>query len=86
MSLKNNVNRFPITRPQQKQKPIDINDTTAQKCPQCSGQYFNTCIKLRILSKLNPKNQAGKDVLIKVVVYLCHNCGHEYGQPVVKNN
>lgn len=78
----NNNNKFPVTRPQQKQNPISINDTVEQACPKCLGQYFDIVTKLRIFSKLNPKNLSGKDVLIKVEVYLCRDCKHEYGQPV----
>lgn len=75
-------NKFPVTRPQQKQSLIGINDTIEQICPKCLGQYFDIVTKLRIFSKLNPKNLSGKDVLIKVEVYLCRDCGHEYGQPI----
>lgn len=80
----NNIkNKFPITRPQQKQNHISINDTVEQTCPKCLGLHFDIATKLRIFSKLNPKNLSGKDVLIKVEVYLCRDCKHEYGQPVV---
>ena len=81
----NNNNRFPVTRSQksqQKQNHISINDTVEQTCPKCLGQYFDIVTKLRIFSKLNPKNSSGKDVLIKVEVYLCRDCKQEYGQPV----
>ena len=78
----NNNNRFPVTRPQQKQNHISINDTVEQTCPKCFGQYFDIATKLLIFSKLNPKNSSGKDVLIKVEVYLCRDCQHEYGQPI----
>ncbi len=80
----NNIAKFPM-RPQQKQNPISINDTVEQNCPKCGGQYFDIVTKLRIFSKLNPKNLSGKDVLIKIEVYLCRDCGHEYGQPVVQD-
>ena len=78
----NNISKFLVTRPQQKQNHIGINDTVEQHCPKCFGQYFDIATKLRIFSKLNPKNLSGKDVLIKVEVYLCRDCGHEYGQPI----
>ena len=32
------------------------------------------------------KNPSGQDALIKVEVYLCRACGHEYGQPIVQDN
>ena len=80
-SNNNNIVKFPVTRPQQKQDRISINDTVEQNCPKCLGQYFDIVTKLRIFSKLSPKNSSGKDVLIKVEVYLCRNCKHEYGQP-----
>ena len=82
----NNITKIPITRPQQKQNPININDTVEQNCPKCSSQYFDIVTKLRIFSKLSPKNSSGKDVLIKVEVYLCRDCKHEYGQPIVQND
>ena len=77
----NNINKFPVTRPQQKQ--ISIKDTVEQMCPKCLGQYFDIVTKLQIFPKLNPKNSSGKDVLIKVEVYLCRDCKHEYGQSVI---
>ena len=82
----NNITKIPVMRPQQKQNPIGINDTVEQNCPKCFSKYFDIVTKLPIFSKLNPKNSSGKDVLIKVEVYLCRNCGHEYGQPIVQNN
>ena len=69
-----------------KQNQISINDTVEQNCPKCLGQYFDIVTKLRIFSKLNPKNSSGKDVLIKVEVYLCRDCKHEYGQPIVQGS
>lgn len=83
----NNIkNKFPVTRPQQKQGYIGINDTIEQICPKCLGQYFDIVTKLRIFSKLNPKNSSNKDVLIKVEVYLCRDCKHEYGQSVIQDD
>ena len=79
----NNIAKFSVTKPQQKQNLISINDTVEQNCPKCFSQYFDIVTKLRIFSKLNPKNLSGKDVLIKVEVYLCRDCGHEYGRPIV---
>ncbi len=81
-----NIAKFPVTRPQQKQGQIGINDTIEQICPKCLGQYFDIVTKLRIFSKLNPKNLSGKDVLIKVEVYLCRDCNHEYGQSIVRDD
>ena len=71
---------------QPRQQQIDINDTAPQPCPKCMGQHFDIAIRLRLFSKLNPKNPSGQDALIKVEVYLCRACGHEYGQPIVQDN
>ena len=61
-------------------------DTIAKVCGKCQGQYFETVVKLRIFPSLSLKNTSGKDVLIKMEAYLCYDCGHEYGQPVVLND
>ena len=65
---------------QLQQQQININDTIEQPCPQCQGLHFDSAVKLRIFSRLNPQNRAGQDVLIKVEVYLCRSCGYEFGQ------
>ena len=72
-----------VGQPQQQQ--INIQDTAEQLCPKCLGKHFNIAVRLHVFSKLNPKNPSGQDVLIKMEVYLCRSCGHEYGQPVVQD-
>lgn len=69
----------------QPQVQIDINDTTEQLCLKCHGQHFELVMKLRVFSRLSPKNPSGKDALIKMEVYLCRDCGHEYGKPVIED-
>jgi len=68
-----------VGQPQQQQ--INIQDTAEQPCPKCLGQHFDVAVRLRVFSKLNPTNPTGQDALIKMEVYLCRACGHEYGQP-----
>ena len=74
----------PGAGPQQIQ--FDIKDTAGQPCVKCSGWYFDLSYRLQVLSRLNPKNPTGQDALIKMEVYLCRSCGHEYGQPVVMSD
>ena len=70
----------------QRQQQIDINDTAEQPCVSCGGRHFDIAVRLRVFSKLNPKNPSGQDALIKVEVYMCRACGHEYGQPVAMSD
>ena len=72
-----------VGQPQQQQ--INIADTAEQPCLKCLGQHFDIAVRLRVFSRLNPKNLSGQDALIKMEVYLCRSCGHEYGQPVVQD-
>lgn len=73
-----------VGQPQQIQ--FDIKDTTGQLCVMCSGWHFDLSYRLQVLSRLNPKNPSGQDALIKMEVFLCRSCGHEYGQPVTLND
>jgi len=80
-----NIGGHPLPK-QPQQMQINIADTTEHVCVKCLGQHFDIAVRLRVFSKLHHKNPSGQDALIKVEVYLCRNCGHEYGQPVALNN
>lgn len=66
----------------QQQQPFDISEAVPKSCEQCGGAVFDQAVKLGLISKLSAKNRTGQDVLVKFEVYLCRDCGHEYGQAV----
>lgn len=76
---KNPLN-IPKVIPMQNAPQFDINDITEKNCIECGCQHFNPVVKLGIISGLSPKNPQGKDILIKIEVYLCLQCGTEYGE------
>ena len=58
------------------QVSIAPQDTTEKACS-CGGEIFRMGYRIRILPSVSPKNPTGKDMLIKVEVYLCEKCGAE---------
>jgi len=73
--------------PQQLPQQVNINeaDTLETKCMACGGELFNVAYRLRTFPALSPKNPTGKDQLIKMEVYMCQACGHEFGKPFLKD-
>ncbi|MCK4828801.1 hypothetical protein KA005_74440 [bacterium] len=81
MSNKKRRIPIPITHiGKSQQQPFDISEAISKSCEQCGGAVFDQAVKLGLISKLSSKNRTGQDVLVKFEVYLCRNCGHEYGQ------
>ena len=88
-------------RGQPQQVNINETDTLDVKCKACEGRtfklssrdrlfygdgdLFDVTYRLRTFPALSPKNPTGKDQLIKVEVYLCRTCGHEFGKPFLKD-
>lgn len=64
------------------QQPFDISDAVPRQCAQCGKAIFDQVLRLGLISALSPKNRTGQDVLVKFEVFLCRECGHEYGQEV----
>ena len=55
---------------------IGPQDTTKRTC-ECGGELYDTAHRLRTLPAISPKNPTGRDMLVKVEVYLCRACGAE---------
>ena len=88
MSNHNNRQRVPIPIPMVgggQQQPFDISEAIQKQCDVCGERTFDQAVKLGLISKMAPKNRTGQDVLVKFEVYICRNCDHEYGQPVVQD-
>ena len=64
------------------QLPFDVSEAIPKACEVCGCQHWETLQRLGLISSMAPKNITGRDQLIKFEVYLCHSCGHEYGQAV----
>lgn len=81
-------NRIPMRAPAIGGMPgqiqIDANDTIEKRCEACDGQLFDLAYRYRILPSISVKNPSGKDMAIKVEAFVCRNCGHELGQPVIR--
>jgi len=58
----------------QQQIALTESDTTIVECG-CGGSLFDIAYQMRTLSHLSPKNSHGKDIPIKVEVYVCRECG-----------
>ena len=72
---------------QQQQMKIQVaeGDTTPGFCEACRGQHFDACFKIGVMSAIHPKNPTHKPISVNIPVLVCRSCGHEYGQPVIKN-
>jgi len=55
---------------------INTQDTMEKAC-ECGGEVFKVAYRMRILPAISPKNPTGRDMLLKVEVYLCRACGAE---------
>ena len=62
-----------MNNPQQ-QMNIDISQTTAGTCDECSNDTFIQVYKMRKLSAL--LSPTGKPTMIPIQVFACHKCGH----------
>ena len=62
----------------QQQPMFDPSQARLTAC-KCGTQYFNAVYKLGIVSRMDPTNRTGQDILVKFEVYLCKGCGKEYG-------
>ncbi|GEM_PF-1257945 len=73
-------------RGQPQQVNLNEADTLETKCKACGrGELFNMAYRLRTFPALSPKNPTGKDQLIKMEIYICQACGHEFGKPFLKD-
>ena len=69
----NNIRRIGA---QPGQIQISEQDTMEKAC-ECGGVLFDTAHRMRVLPAVSPKNPSGRDMLLKVEVYLCRACGAE---------
>jgi len=75
-------NKPKYLKPAPQQQPFDVSEAVPKNCEQCGGKVFDLAFKLMVISHLSPKNNTGQDVLVKAEAFLCHECGHEFGQVV----
>jgi len=62
----------------QQQIALTESDTTIVEC-ECGHGLFEIAYQMRTLSHLSPKNPTGKDMPIKIEVYVCRACGAVLG-------
>jgi len=72
---------MPGVNGQQQQIQINEIDTIEKHCP-CGCEIFDIAYRYRILPSISMKNPTGKDVPIKVEVFICHECGLELGKEI----
>ena len=60
---------------------VDVADAKPVKCVVCDGVVFLPGHTLGNISRLSPRNKIGQDVIMRVEISICRNCGHLYGQP-----
>ena len=80
----NNRKVIPMSVPaigNQQQIQLSEADTIEKHCP-CGGELFDIAYRLRTLPAVSPKNPTGKDMPIKVEVFVCRVCGREYGREI----
>lgn len=84
--MSNKKRRTPMSVPRirgpQQQQPFDISDVVPRQCELCGGVVFDQAVRLGVISSMSPKNRTEQDILVEFEVYLCRDCGHEYGQKV----
>jgi len=68
---------------QQRQVKVNTSEATMKNCENCNGEYFKTRHRMCILSAMAASNPTGKDIPLKAECYICENCGHEFGKPVI---
>jgi len=63
----------------QPQQQFDITEAVQKKCD-CGSEHFNQAYKLGVISGMAPRNRTGKDVIVRFEVFLCRECGKEFGK------
>ena len=63
-------------------QPFDISEAVPKPCF-CGGEYFNKVCRMGLISPVAPKNLTGQEIRVEFWAYLCRQCGHEFGKPVV---
>jgi hypothetical protein len=53
---------------------IDLSQTTAEKCENCTGEAFRDALLLRKVSAL--LTETGKEGYLPIQVFACVKCGH----------
>ena len=66
---------------QQQQIQINEMDTIEKHCS-CGCELFDVAYRYRVLPSISMKNPTGKDVPIKLEVFICHECGLEFGKAI----
>ena len=63
-----------MNNPEQPQMKVDLSQTTAEICGNCSHEVFTPAFKMRKLSAL--LSPAGKETMVPIQVFACNKCGH----------
>ena len=61
------------------QVQIDVSQAVKTIC-QCGNEFFDKCCRMGTISALSPGNPIGKDIPVEYPVYLCRQCGLEFGK------
>ena len=80
-------NRGPMGIPgigqQLRQPTADVREAINKRCTQCDNEFFDIVYRIGVIPAIAPKNETGKDVLVKFEAYLCRGCGCEYRKEVI---